>query len=75
MLEVIWAGLTERIPTAVALGYYDYFPPKRMNVSVQHVGGEGSQATKKILVAQKDFAAGDVIYIVGCPLMFHLPLC
>ncbi|TFK81511.1 MAS20-domain-containing protein [Polyporus arcularius HHB13444] len=43
-------------------GYYDHFPPKRMNVSVQHTGGQGNQATKKILVAEKDFAAGDVIY-------------
>ncbi len=67
MFEVMWAGLTEYISTAVALGYYDHFPPKRMNVSVQHTGGQGNQATKKILVAEKDFAAGDVIYTVRWP--------
>ncbi|KAI0751552.1 MAS20-domain-containing protein [Daedaleopsis nitida] len=44
-------------------GYYDHFPPKKMHVSVQHKGtGEDSQVTKKILVAEKDFAVGDVIY-------------
>ncbi|KAK7695746.1 hypothetical protein QCA50_000383 [Cerrena zonata] len=38
-------------------GYYHVFPPKRMNVSVQD-----GQQKKKILVAEKDFEPGDVIY-------------
>ncbi len=46
------------------IGYYDYFPPKRMNVSVQSGAGEGSQTMKKILVAERDFAEGEVIYTV-----------
>ncbi len=46
-------------------GYYDYFPPKRMNVSVQHkTSPQGNQPAKKILVAQKDFAVGETIYKV-----------
>ncbi|RPD66738.1 MAS20-domain-containing protein [Lentinus tigrinus ALCF2SS1-7] len=57
-MEMVNADVASRVE-----GYYDYFPPKRMNVSVQHVGGQGNQATKKILIAQKDFAAGDVIYM------------
>ncbi|PSR75045.1 hypothetical protein PHLCEN_2v9375 [Hermanssonia centrifuga] len=40
------------------LGYYEYFPQKRMNVSVKETG----ESKYKILVAEKDFEAGDVIY-------------
>ncbi|KAI0346773.1 MAS20-domain-containing protein [Trametopsis cervina] len=36
--------------------YYNYFPAKSFNVSVQDKG------SKKILVAEKDFETGDVIY-------------
>ncbi|KAI0368072.1 MAS20-domain-containing protein [Pilatotrama ljubarskyi] len=43
-------------------GYYDHFPPKRMNVSVQAGPAQGNQAAKKILVAEKDFDAGELIY-------------
>ncbi len=42
------------------LGYYEYFPQKRMNVSVKETG----ESKYKILVAEKDFEAGDVIYKV-----------
>ncbi|KAI0089146.1 hypothetical protein BDY19DRAFT_944404 [Irpex rosettiformis] len=41
---------------ALASGYYNFFPAKSFNVSVQ------DQGNKKILVAEKDFDAGDVIY-------------
>ncbi|KAI0663278.1 MAS20-domain-containing protein [Cubamyces menziesii] len=47
---------------ACAIGYYDHFPPKRMNVSVQLGPPQANQAAKKILVAEKDFMPGDVIY-------------
>ncbi|KAI0772043.1 MAS20-domain-containing protein [Trametes elegans] len=43
-------------------GYYDHFPPKRMNVSAHAGDAQGNQAAKKILIAEKDFQAGDVIY-------------
>ncbi|GJE84992.1 MAS20-domain-containing protein [Phanerochaete sordida] len=39
-----------------AEGYYDHFPPKSWNVRVQDKDG------KKVLVADKDFEKGDVIY-------------
>ncbi|KAH9938334.1 MAS20-domain-containing protein [Fomitopsis serialis] len=42
-------------------GYYDVFPPKNMNVSVQPAPGDASKV-RKILVAEKDFEPGDVIY-------------
>ncbi|KAI0700788.1 hypothetical protein BC835DRAFT_1404784 [Cytidiella melzeri] len=37
-------------------GYYKFFPAKHFNVSVQ------DQGHKKVLIAEKDFMAGDVIY-------------
>ncbi|KAI0082448.1 MAS20-domain-containing protein, partial [Panus rudis PR-1116 ss-1] len=43
-------------------GYYNVFPPKSMNVSVQDSEVPGNATKKKVLVAEKDFAAGDVIY-------------
>ncbi|KAI9069255.1 MAS20-domain-containing protein [Trametes sanguinea] len=43
-------------------GYYDHFPPRRMNVTVQTGPPQANQAAKKILVAEKDFEPGDVIY-------------
>lgn len=39
------------------------FPPKSMNVSVQPAPGDASKV-RKILVAEKDFEPGDVIYKV-----------
>ncbi|KZT72532.1 MAS20-domain-containing protein [Daedalea quercina L-15889] len=42
-------------------GYFEAFPPKSMNVSVQSAPGDASKV-RKILVAEKDFEAGDVIY-------------
>ncbi|KAI0637988.1 MAS20-domain-containing protein [Trametes polyzona] len=56
-MEFVNAETTSRIE-----GYYDHFPPKRMNVSVQTGPAQGNQAAKKILVAEKDFEEGDVIY-------------
>ncbi|TBU49006.1 MAS20-domain-containing protein [Dichomitus squalens] len=43
-------------------GYYDHFPPKGMNVSIHAGEAQGNQAAKKILIASKDFEAGDIIY-------------
>ena len=41
-------------------GYYEHFPAKSFNVSVQLRGA----AKKHVLVANKAFGAGDVIYTV-----------
>ncbi|KAI0307138.1 hypothetical protein B0F90DRAFT_1807816 [Multifurca ochricompacta] len=46
-------------------GYYEDFPPKRMSVSTKAVevtDASGITVLKRILVANKDFTAGDVIY-------------
>ncbi|KAI0327750.1 MAS20-domain-containing protein [Cubamyces sp. BRFM 1775] len=56
-MELVNAETVARIE-----GYYDHFPPKRMNVSVQLGPPQANQAAKKILVAEKDFMPGDVIY-------------
>lgn len=53
------AELRSPTPTFM-LGYYNIFPPKSMNVSVQD-----GKDKKKILVAEKDFEPGDVIYKVS----------
>lgn len=42
-------------------GYYNHFPPSDMNVSVQ----PSADGTKKIIVANKDFEEGEVIYKVA----------
>jgi mitochondrial import receptor subunit TOM20 len=50
-----------------SVGYYEVFPPKRMNVSTKTVevaDPSGNKVLKRILVADKDFAAGEVIYTV-----------
>ena len=44
------------------IGYYDHFPAKKMNVSVKPGPSQPNQPPKKILVAEKDFAEGEVIY-------------
>ena len=51
-------------------GYYNVFPPKSMNVSVKVMEPDSSQVRKKILVVNKDFAPGEVIYKV---FSFHCP--
>ena len=46
-------------------GYYDNFPRKEMNVKVETrelPDGTGKTIKKKVLVAAKDFAAGEIIY-------------
>ncbi|KAI9452074.1 hypothetical protein F5148DRAFT_1289782 [Russula earlei] len=46
-------------------GYYEAFPPKRMGVSTKTVevtDSSGGKALKRILVADKDFTAGEIIY-------------
>ncbi|KAH7931323.1 MAS20-domain-containing protein [Leucogyrophana mollusca] len=46
-------------------GYYDCFPAKSMNVAVETIevpDGSGNVMRKKVLVAIKDFEAGDLIY-------------
>ncbi|KAI0796857.1 hypothetical protein C8Q75DRAFT_214382 [Abortiporus biennis] len=53
--------LTNLDVVARASGYYDTFPPKDMNVSVKEIEVPG-QPKKKVLVVEKDFEAGDVIY-------------
>lgn len=53
-----------------SVGYYDAFPPKRMNVSTRTTelaGSSGSKPLKRILIADKDFTAGEVIYNVTWP--------
>jgi hypothetical protein len=45
--------------------YYDFFPPKRMNVSVEVRETTQGQGARQVLVANKDFAAGEVIYKVA----------
>jgi len=42
--------------------YYDFFPPKRTNVSV--VTRQSNGETRQVLVVDKDVAAGEVIYKV-----------
>lgn len=52
-----------------SVGYYEIFPPKRMNASTKMIevaDPSGNKVLKRILVADKDFAAGEVIYIVTC---------
>jgi hypothetical protein len=49
--------------------YYDYFPPKDMNVRVKlvpvgEINGVKSALRKTTLIAKKDFKAGEVIYKV-----------
>lgn len=47
------------------LGYFDSYPPKSMNVSVESrdvPDGTGNVMRKKVLVVNKDFEVGDVIY-------------
>ncbi len=57
------------LATVVIPGYYNYFPPKNMNISVTTRAG---QTLKQILVVTKDFKAGDVIYRVSQePNLYH----
>lgn len=44
-------------------GYYDVFPPKNMNVSVKPIPGDAKG--RKMLVAEKDFEPGDIVYKVN----------
>lgn len=48
-----------------SVAYYDYFPPKRMNVSVDVRETTQGQGSRQVLVVDKDSAAGDVIYKVS----------
>ena len=51
------------------VGYYEIFPPKRMSVSTKTVevaDPSGNKILKRILVADKDFTAGEVVYTVTC---------
>jgi hypothetical protein len=50
-----------------SVGYYDIFPPKQMSVSTKTIDisdSSGAKVLKRILVAEKDFAAGETIYKV-----------
>lgn len=52
----------------MSLGYYDQFPPKSMNVSVKQFGSKeerNGQTLTHVLVANKSFKAGEIIYKVG----------
>lgn len=42
------------------IGYYDVFPPKSVDVTIE------TRADRKVIVASKDFAAGELIYKVSC---------
>jgi len=53
-----------------SVGYYDVFPPKKMCVSTKTVeisDPSGAKVLKRILVADKDFTAGEIIYTVCQP--------
>ncbi|KAI9001373.1 MAS20-domain-containing protein [Trametes punicea] len=50
----------ETSPTRTS--YYEHFPPRRMNVTIHAGPPQGNQAAKKILVAERDFEPGEVIY-------------
>ncbi|KAF8345574.1 hypothetical protein F5887DRAFT_1074303 [Amanita rubescens] len=54
--------LTNQNVKAQVEGYYNYFPPKWMNVSVESRSGPESQSTRSVLVLNKDVKAGDMIY-------------
>ena len=61
------------------IGYYEVFPPKSMNVSVENKlisETGGNQIRKKVLVVNKDFAQGETIYKVWhfqiCAIFIHL---
>ncbi|THH31317.1 hypothetical protein EUX98_g2883 [Antrodiella citrinella] len=54
-----WA---EKFVRRATLGYYDVFPAKHFNVSVQDGSADTRGVKRKILVVAKDFEAGDVIY-------------
>ena len=47
-------------------GYYKSFPAKAMNVTIAD-----NEAKKKIVVAEKDFEPGDVIYTVCTKSTLH----
>jgi len=49
------------------VGYYEVFPPKLVNVSTKTIevtDPSGAKVLKQILVSEKDFGAGEVIYDV-----------
>jgi hypothetical protein len=46
----------------ICVGYYDTFPPKRMNVSIIDREPTSGKDARKVLSVNKDFAAGEVIY-------------
>jgi len=48
----------------VYVGYYDTFPPKRMNVSIVDREPVSGQGARKVLTVNKDFSAGEIIYKV-----------
>ena len=55
------------LPSKSLIGYYEQFPPKSMNVSVKQLGSEeikDGQTRTHVLVANKSFKAGEVIYRV-----------
>ena len=49
------------------VAYFEMFPPKSMNVSTKTIDvpdASGALVRKRIMVAAKDFTAGDIIYKV-----------
>ena len=64
-----------KLNVCVWLGYYDHWPPVAMNVAVNEIPVEPSAAAaqsleankpnllRRALVAKKDFAAGELIYM------------
>jgi import receptor subunit TOM20 len=50
-----------------SVGYYDVFPPKQMSVSTKTIDisdSGGAKVLKRILIAERDFTAGETIYKV-----------
>lgn len=45
-------------------GFYDMFPPKNMNASIVKEESQSMQGSRNLLVAARDFAAGETIYKV-----------
>ncbi|KXN89448.1 SET and MYND domain-containing protein 5 [Leucoagaricus sp. SymC.cos] len=53
----IYASSKFRLPLELLVRYYDYFPPKSMNVEIK-----SNDNGRKVLLVTKDIAAGETIY-------------
>ena len=55
-----YKGHRELSYIVLRLGYYDVFPPKSVDVTIE------TREDRKVIVASKDFAADELIYKVSC---------